>query len=149
MLTSKLLSNAIKSALGLKLEHISPARTYSDAVRMYNVGTRLPSRRPALDLPFFTDAVEADEFYYPKHLRGCAAGRVYGDELLYAKHIPMPILPHHFVTRVLPKDAVPIEDMNYNSIPLVIREQGEVLRKMKREIVDINGSKYIRYLYPD
>ncbi len=147
MLTSKLLSNAIKSALGLKLEHISPVCTYGDVVRMYNVGTRLPRRRPALGLPFFTNAMEADEFYYPKHLHGCAASRMSRDELPCSKHIPL--LPHHFITRVLPRDAVPIEDMHYNSIPLVIREQGEMLRKMKREIVDINGTKYIRYLYSD
>lgn len=95
-------------------------------------------------LPFFTNAKEADEFYYPKHLRGCGAERLTCDELPYAKHIS--ILPHHFVTRVMPKDAAPIEDMDYKAIPFVIRENEEVQKKLQAERVTYGDVGYLQYI---
>lgn len=98
-----------------------------DPLRVGNVcGVPTPPPLKPIGLPFFTNAMEADEFYYPKHLRG-----------------------HHFVTRVLPKDAVPIEDMDYKAIPFVIRENEEVQMRLRAERVKHGDAEYLRYIDSD
>ena len=119
---------------------------YNSRPAGFHGGLPTPAPLP-MGLPFFTNAMEADEFYYPKHLRGCGAGRVTCDELPYAKRIS--ILPHHFVTRVLPKDAVPIEDMDYKAIPLVIREKEEVQKRLRAERVKHGETEYLQYIDRD
>ncbi len=97
-------------------------------------------------LPFFANAMEADEFYHPKHLRGLAAERLVADELPYSSRHA--ILPHHFVTRALPKDAVPAEDMDYKTIPFVVRMNEEVQKKLHAERVKFGANEYLQYINP-
>lgn len=80
-------------------------------------------------LPFFTDAKEADDFYYPEHMRGISANA--------------------FVTRILPDDAVPVDELYFKADPSITRLNENVQKWLREGRDSIGSSEQLHHITRD